>query len=434
MKILLITDEVWNDQIHGNNVLSNWFDGINEKYNVEIANIYCSPDLPLNNCCKKYFQITDTMMVKSILNRKKAGCALLFDNYPTAKMAIPLYSELENKRLYDILKTITGETVRSIREMIWSIGRYNIDEMYKFIDEFSPDIIFSPRMGTLKILRLEKIVYEHTKKPIVAFTGDNEYSCRCFNISPIFWIRRFIFRKKFQKMMPNYSLYYTLSSEQKDEYEKEFRCNIKVLHKCGNFCKDIEEKPTNNPIKMIYAGKLYCNRWKCLAAIGEALKKINSNKLKMQLDIYTTDKVSRRQREALDNGKDTFLKGAVTPHELKKIYKDADIALHVESFDLINRLLTRVSFSTKIIDCLASGCAVMAICWNKHSGYTYLKREDAAICIDNLDKIESVLEKICNNTNIVAEYAQKARECGIRHHRREDIQSMLISDFNLFIK
>ena len=55
MRILIIADEVWNDSIHGNNVLTNWF----EDFPAEFAEIYCSPGIPKNSICKKYFQITD---------------------------------------------------------------------------------------------------------------------------------------------------------------------------------------------------------------------------------------------------------------------------------------------------------------------------------------------------------------------------------------
>jgi len=103
--------------------------------------------------------------------------------------------------------------------------------------------------------------------------------------------------------------------------------------------------------------------------------------------------------------------------------------LHVESLDFKNRLITRVSFSTKIVDCLASGCAVMAICWNKHSGYTYLKREDAAICVDNPDNISLVLKEIIDNPRIITEYIIKARNCGQRNHQKDDVQEGLYKDF-----
>ena len=35
------------------------------------------------------------------------------------------------------------------------------------------------------------------------------------------------------------------------------------------------EKKVGTPIRMVYAGRLYCNRWKTLAEIGKALRLIN---------------------------------------------------------------------------------------------------------------------------------------------------------------
>ena len=52
MRILILSNEVWNDKINGNNVVSNWFEGMQ----AEFANIYCSPEKPFNKCCNEYFQ------------------------------------------------------------------------------------------------------------------------------------------------------------------------------------------------------------------------------------------------------------------------------------------------------------------------------------------------------------------------------------------
>jgi hypothetical protein len=98
MKILLITDEVWNDKIHGNNILTNWFEG----FDAEFANIYCSPGYPQNNCCKKYFQITDKMMFRSLISRQKAGKSFYLDN--TNDSNNESLAELENRKLYEMLK------------------------------------------------------------------------------------------------------------------------------------------------------------------------------------------------------------------------------------------------------------------------------------------------------------------------------------------
>ncbi len=427
MRILLITDEVWNDKTNGNNVLSNWFDG----FDADFANIYCNPGMPYTKCCNQYFQITDTMMLKSIIGKKKAGKLFKLDDSTVDDNEF--LGEEENTKLYSKLKSITTESMRVLREMIWSYGKYDTQALQEFIDEFKPDIIFSPRLATLKILRLEKLVYDIAQVPIVAFTGDAEYSMKLFRTSPVFWIKRLILRKKFRRMMPNYSLYYTLSDEQLEEYQTEFGNKFKILRKCGDFEKKLEDKKVNKPIKIVYAGKLYSNRWKTLAEIGKALRQMNVTETKMILEIYTRDKLTKQQMSLLNDGKNVYVRGSVSSEELIDIYKNADIALHVESFDLQNRLLTRVSFSTKIIDCLESGCAVMAISWDKHSGYTYLKSQDAAFVISRKGDISLELKKIIETPEIINEYRQKAMKCGKQNHQRENVQKMLYEDFKHII-
>ena len=53
-------------------------------------------------------------------------------------------------------------------------------------------------------------------------------------------------------------------------------------------------------------------------------------------------------------------------------------SLHAEAFDRTSRHVVRMSFSTKIVDCMDSGCAVMAICDDKQAGGSYLRRNDCA--------------------------------------------------------
>jgi len=427
MKILLITDEVWNDKIHGNNVLTNWFEG----FDAEFANIYCSPGYPQNNCCKRYFQITDKMMFRSLITKQKAGKSFCLDE--TNNSDNEFLAEPENRKLYDMLKSVSTETLRAVRELIWNYGRYDIEALKEFINEFNPDIIFAPRMASIKILRLERIVYSIANIPIVAFTGDAEYSMRLFSLSPVFWLKKLILRKKFREMMPNYSLYYTLSDEQKLEYEKEFGDKFKVLRKVGNFSHKNLHSSNNKIIKIIYAGKLYSNRWKTLVEIIKVIRNINKNERKIILEIYSKDRLTKKQYKLLNDNYNSFFMGGVPADSLTDIYNRSDIALHVESFDLKNKLLTRLSFSTKIIDCLASGCAVMVVSWKEHSGYKYLKREDAAFTIGSINDICSTLNTIVNSRELVQEYSTKAIRCAINNHDRIKIQNEIYNDFKSII-
>lgn len=423
MRILIIADEVWNDDIHGNNVLTNWF----LDFPAEFAEIYCSPGEPLNKCCRKYFQITDSMMAKSIIGGAKAGKELNYKDYPqndTLKKG-----EQENKKFYTFMKKIKGNFLRLVREEIWLLGKYDIKKLKKFIRNFDPDVIFCPRMASAKLLRLEAILQRISHKPMIAFTGDDEFSLAHICFSPFFWIRRFMIRSRMKKLIPSYSLYYTHSIQQAEEYRKVFKIPVKNLYKCGIFDENRIHTKVNQVIKITYIGRIYVNRWKTLAMMGRVIKELNRDSHKIVLEVYTKDDMTKHQRELLNDGENIILNGSCTPDEIQGIYDHSDIALHVESFDTRNMLTTRYSFSTKIIDCLASGCAVMAVCNPNQAGFDYLRKNDAALTASNEVELKKVLKSMIDDHRLIREYAKKAYCCGKQLHNKEKTQKMLYDDF-----
>ena len=428
MRILLITDEIWNDRVFGNNVLENWF---NDMPDVEFAQIGCLPGKPLNRMCTRYFQLTDTMMAKSIYGAK-AGNAFTM-SFEEMQSSPQTSSYISTSSFYSFMKKISGTPVRLMREFIWSVGRYDKVALQRFVHDFNPDVVFCPRLSTWKLMRLEKTVARMTKAPFVGFTADDEASFREYSWSPLYWINRYFFHRVFSKHIKLFKHYFTFSKDQCEEYSKEYGIPTSTLYKCGIFSPDFQQKEIGMPIRLVYAGRLYCNRWKSLAEIGKALKEINREGVRMVLDIYTQDKLTETQCKVLSEESHIYLKGSVTPKDLKKIYENSDIALHVESFDRANRLRTRVSFSTKVIDLMASTCAIMAVCWNEHAGYKYLKENDAAFCIDAYDKILPQLQQIVENPRLISEYARKAYQCGLTNHTKEKIQGQIISKFEQVI-
>ena len=428
MRILLITDEIWNDLVFGNNVLSNWFDGMQE---VEFAQICATPGRPYNKNCTRYFQITDKDMVCSLVG-KKAGVAFesSFDRMATNPQQI---NYIAGSPFYSFMKKISGTGIRLIRELIWQAGRFDTNALEEFVHSFNPDVVFCPRLLTWKLMRIEKLVRRYTDAPFVAFTGDDEASFREVSYSPLFWGNIYLFHKALKSHAKIYGHYFMHSLDQAKEYLEEYGVETSSLFKCGDFDEIFLKKEVGKPIRMVYAGRLYCNRWKSLAEIGKALKIVNREKVRIVLDIYTQDVVTKVQKEALCEQNHIYLKGSVTAKELREVYRKADIALHVESLDKKYRLRTRVSFSTKIIDLLASSCAVMAICWEEHTGYKYLKDNDAAFCIASYDELLPKLTDIADNPELIQQYAEKAYNCGITNHSRERIQGQIIECFKSVI-
>lgn len=422
MKILLITDEIWNDNIYTNNTLTNWFEG----FPAEFANIYLTAGVPYNKCCNKYYQITDKMMLCSILTQRKAGRRVEYNKDGTSKE--DSFPEKENKAFYFFMKLIATEAIRLLRDWIWLIGNYNITEIDQFIKDFNPDIIFSLRPASRKLLRFERMISGLTNCPMITFTGDDEYSLLQLRFSPIYWYRKLKLREDMRKTIPYYKKYYMLSERQAQLYHQLFHIDTEVLRKGGNFTDEFHQKELHTPIKLVYTGKLYCNRWKTLRRIKVALDKININETKMVLQIYTKDRISKRRRKLLDDGRNSFLMPPANAEALTKVYQQADLVLHVEAFDRKSRWITRYSFSTKIIDYLSSSCAVAAICPAEHAGYQYLKGKDAAICISDLNKLDSCLKKIALQPQILYKYQKNAWDCGTKYHRQAVVREKIYQD------
>ena len=430
MKILLITAEEWNDYVYGNGVLTNWFTG----FDAEFAQIYTSPGLPNNKVCSKYFQIDERQMVKSLYSNTKAGREVKMPTNEREQDAAK--SKAQRKGIYGIFKKLSlwmHTPIVMLQDFIWMTGRYDKAALQRFIGGYKPDVVFCPQLGNPKMWRLEKLVKGMTDVPFVAFTGDDEASYQQVSKSPLFWLRRWYCHNGLKNSVKIFSHYFMHSKEQAQDYTNEYGIPTSTLYKCGDFSNEFVKKSVGSPIRLVYAGRLYCNRWKTLAEIGKALHEINKHGERMVLDIYTQEALTNEQRKALSPENSVYMKGSVNPQQLKEVYRNADIALHVESMDKKNRLATRVSFSTKIIDLMASTCAILAVCWKRHCGYQYLRDNDAAFCVDNYSDILPMLQRIVENPSLVQNYAQKAYECGRKNHTRERIQKQIRDKFEELI-
>lgn len=430
MRILVISAEVWRDDKNGGNVLSNIFGDTG----YEFAQIYCNPGNPSNHLCKRYYQMTDSMMINAILNKGKAGKVINYAEYPCdEREVIEEQAEQENRSFYDFFRRYRMESFYVIRSMIWKVASWDTPELRQFIVEFKPDLIFAPCYASHEMLAIDRLAKKLTGVPMISYISDDNYGLKQFRVSPVYWLNRFVLRRNMRKTFKMYDLVYTMTAEQKSEYEKALGCKMKILRKSGDFKEVPEKKYVNKPIRMIYAGGVYVGRWKTLAKIADAIRDVNKDGVKIVLDIYTGNTLTEKQKLQLHDGTNTIIHKSISLDELKQRYAESDIALHVESFELKYKLLSRISFSTKIIDCLSSGCATMAICWNQHSGYIYLKKHDIAICVDSVDKIPNAIDSVINNPEHIIDYAHKAREFGLKHHQRENIKKEFMADLETYM-
>lgn len=426
IRILVLSQESWRDDQNGGNVLSNIFDG----FEAEFAQIFCSNDLPNNKICKKYFQLTDSMMLNWCIHKlpkKNIGKILEYSDFPDF--------DLSKRDKEDGIFRFKGRGIPALqvaREIAWKMAPWYSERLKQFVIDFDPDIIFAPCYGSHYMLAMTRKIAELCKKPVISYISDDFYTNKKVSFSIIFWINHFLLRRNIRKTVSLYELMYTMTKEQKEQCECDFGIPVKILCKFSTF-DQYTEREINNPIRMIYAGGIYLNRWKTLAKLAKEINNINKNRVKITLDIYTNNKLSAKETKKIENKKTINIHNVISGEELKMTYKKSDIALHVEGLDLKNRLAVRMSFSTKIVDCIGSGCAIMAICDEKQAGYAYLKRNNSAICVSRVDEIGKVLDELVDDNDIIKFYMKQAYKLGKRNHDKTKIQKELYQDFTRII-
>ena len=423
IKILMLVAESWRSDSAGGNVTDNHFSGMN----ADFAQIFTSADLPKNNTCHKYFQFTDSEIIKKFLLKQPVGHVLDINQISEKQ----INAEKNDRKLLDLFRILRLNFFYLIKSFIWRYSKWKTPALEKFILDFKPDVIFAPCYPFPFQLALTRYVKDLTGKKIVSYSSDDNYSLKQFSISPFFWVNRLWNRYCLKKTYSYYDLIYSMTKTEIDEISLITKKPMKILHK-GIEITPFQKRDIKLPIKIIYAGGIYIDRWKVLARIGNVLKEINKNGIKIVLDIYTQNSLTKRQHKALNDGSNIFTHSAVDKDQLDILYKNSNIALHVESFSLKNRLKTRLSFSTKIIDCLGSGCAVIAVAWKGQGGLKYLKEQNAALCITDLSEIKKQLEYISDNPNYIDLYSKKAYDCVAKNHDIKKIRKDLYTDiFNL---
>lgn len=410
-KVLVVGINPWIDNT-GINTLINFFDSWDKE---ALAHIYTKAGLPNTKICDRFFRISEPKVLRSILKRKTKTGEVVDNNVSASHTSI-------DEKIYSKKR---GHFMTLCREMVWLLGKWKTRELDAFLDEFGADVLFFPVYSNVYMCRLQNYIAKRTKKPVILYSSDDNYSYKCVSKTPFALLHRFWLRGQEKKLFVRASKVMVITPKQKDEYDRMFGIDSVVLTKGVDFSKyPFVSKDLSDPIKIVYTGKLIIGRWKTLAAIAEALGEINKDERRFELDIYTTDVPCDEQKSAL-NRNGSQIKGALTLDEVQKVQSEADILVFVESLERRYKNAARLSFSTKITDYLKSGKCILAIGGDDIAPIDYFKRYDSAITATSYIEIKEKLKEVSMNTGLIYEYAQKSYDCGRVHHDKADVDRIL---------
>lgn len=180
-----------------------------------------------------------------------------------------------------------------------------------------------------------------------------------------------------------------------------------------------KKQKNQDNVKIRYFGNLGLGRWKILRELGRAVSAINAEQtmntgcVKAMLEVYSSV-TDPDIIEALTIENGCEYKGWVYGKEYLSLLQDADVAVHVESFEEAMIRRTWVSVSTKIADYLGAGKCILAIGSKELASIDHIK--DAAYVVDSLDSLRDKVIKLISDAALREEKQKKARELAMKEH------------------
>ena len=352
MRVLFISSSPIKKEISIGSTFLNVFDGIKDVEFASICTKSGTPDPSVSRC----FCITEKMLINNLLAKGKAGKELDLNK------ADHITGSSTDSGAVSFAKQRRWNIFFWIQNALWRVGRWKSAELKAFVEDYQPDMIFTVLSDKIFLNRLIRHIISLTNAKTVVYAWDNNYSLRKLSFSPFEWIMHFCSRHHMRKTVAKADKLYVISDVQKQDYEKAFHKLCTVLTKSADFSQEPSLKIVPSvPLKLVYTGNLYANRWKSLAMLVKVLQEINREQPHAELWIYSASSLTKRMKKALDVAGCSHFMGSISAGEVVRVQQEADILVHVEATDLKNRLLVRQSFSTKIVDYLKMARHIVAI-------------------------------------------------------------------------
>lgn len=390
-KVLTLSITCWNSN-NGSDTLSNLFSEYDPK---KVANIYFKEDYPNSKSCANYFLISESRVIKSILFRnKKTGTRI--SNFHSVHNEMHVEKEKEESRYCFFSKFRTWFLIL-VREFLWILGKWKTDELDSFIEDFKPDILFSPFEGYIYFNRVLIYIAKKYQIPVYIYIWDDNFTFKQHRFNVFYLIHRVIIRHQIKIIKKYTKIVYLITPKAKKEFQlKNKDANCKILTKFIEHTPEFHEYKVKNKVTIAYSGKIDKGRLNTIKKLKEAINLYNNGHLKkISLDIFSQTKLSKKDIDSIQSEFVVF-RGFVEKRKLIGILQNYNVLVHVEPINGIDKHVSRLSFSTKLIDYLSIGKPILCFSLKTNATYEYLMDNRSAICFDSFKNIDTIFNSLFN--------------------------------------
>ncbi|MDD2496090.1 MAG: glycosyltransferase [Tissierellia bacterium] len=306
------------------------------------------------------------------------------------------------------------------RNLLWQFGKWHNHRLKVWMDQFNPEILFFAAGDYIFSFKIALFLAESRNIPIVVYFCDDYYLIKRNSVSPLYWINRSLFNRKFAETIDKLAAYITICDQMNEAYFNAFDKKGHVMMTASNML-NIKNDRSPSSIKLTYIGNLGLDRWKPLVQIGRVLKNIvvKEKPIPIHIDVYSSEKRNEVLKHLTDENGIKF-RGFLNSDQVIEKMHESTLLLHVEDLDnKINKEKIKYSISTKIADSLASGTCLFAYGPAGVASIDYLKQNNAACVVTEKDKLDEALRELVNNADLRQKYINKALQLANERHNPE---------------
>lgn len=379
-----------------------------------VALVYTRADLPNTEVCHRYFQISESQVLKSVLKPwMKVGREVR--NTPSKNGA---EISAEHARYANAHKK-SSSLLPLLREIVWKFGHWKTLALRKFVEDFNPDIIFVPIYPTVYMGWIQKYIIKLTGKPTVCYLADDNYSYDSCN-DLLSYLHRCWLRHQVGPLARSSKQMFVIVDKEKEDTDSRFGTDSVILTKSLDFTgKSYQPHTPNSPLKFVYTGSMVIGRDRTLAMLADTINRANeeAGSSKAELYIYSQTEPKEDVLARINRGASHFC-GQISREEVKKVQQEADVVVFAEALSGKESNAAKLSFSTKITDYLSNGKCILAIGKEDIAPIDYFRRNDSALIATSAEEIEKRVREIISKPNLTDVYGCKAFDCAVRNHER----------------
>jgi glycosyltransferase involved in cell wall biosynthesis len=403
----------------------------------QLACLYTSQINPVWTVCDRYWQLrTKDLRVMSSLVGNAFSPTKVMQPTIAGDNELPLpQTEIQSQSV--VFKTMKQWRRRMAGQAMRDLDTYRVPALIKkeMID-FKPQVIYS-MLGSTSLLQLVNDLADYFSVPVVPHFMD-DWPSTLYRASIFRSLLRKMMRTRLTVVLERAPERLVIGDAMAAEYTRRYG------GKFSPFMKAVEpvllEQPIILPksrkkIKLVYVGGLHLNRWRSLRDIGQALQMLQVEGFDIEAVIYSQPRFATEAKK-LDMPPVMYFGGSLTSDEVLNVLRDADILLHVESFDRASLDFTRYSVSSKIPESMFVARPVFAYGPEELASIRYVRDSGAglAVGVQSQEALSTALRQLINSESLRNSLGANGHEVARYRHdavvQRQRFRSILEKSTN----